>query len=72
MGRSGIRFRASACLPVGRLMEVSVNWPVALHGTCPLQFVAVGHVVRSSGTTVVLKIERYQFKTRGRALARTA
>ena len=72
MARGGIRFQSSAPPSQGRLLEVSVNWPVALEGTCPLKLVAVGRVVRSHGDIAVLRIEKYQFKTRGRALARTA
>lgn len=67
MGRGGVLFTSAAPPAQGRLVEISVNWPVALNGTCPLKFVAVGHVVRSSGTLAAVKIERYQFKTRGRA-----
>ena len=67
MGRGGVLFSTPVPPPQGRLLEVSVNWPVALGGTCPLKFVAVGHVVRSTGTMAAVKIERYQFKTRGRA-----
>ena len=72
MARGGICFQTSTPPSQGRLLEVSVNWPVALEGTCPLKFVAVGRVVRSSADTAVLRIEKYQFKTRGRALGRTA
>lgn len=67
MGRGGVLFSTPVPPSPGRLLEVSVNWPVALDGTCPLKFVAVGHVVRASGTTAAVRIERYQFKTRGRA-----
>jgi len=69
MGRGGLLFTTPVPLAAGRLLEVSVNWPVALDGVCPLKFVAVGHVVRSSGTMAAVKIERYQFKTRGRLSA---
>jgi hypothetical protein len=68
MGRGGVLFTSAAPPTAGRLVEISVNWPVPLNGTCPLKFVAVGHVVRSTGTLAAVKIERYQFKTRGRAV----
>ena len=54
------------------MLEVSVNWPVALDGTCPLKLVAVGYVVRSTGDIAVLGFEKYQFKTRGRVGKSTA
>ena len=50
---------------MGRLIEVAVDWPVRLDGACRLQFVAVGKVVRSEAGKAAVRIERYQFKTRG-------
>jgi hypothetical protein len=65
IGSGGILFTTEERLPMGRPVEVSVNWPVRLDGTCPLQFVAVGKVVRSENTAAAVQIERYEFKTRG-------
>lgn len=65
IGSRGILFTTQERLPVGRLVEVSVNWPVRLGGDCPLQFVAVGKVVRSEATKAAVQIARYEFKTRG-------
>ena len=72
MGRGGVLFSTPAPPSAGSMLEVSVNWPVALDGTCPLKIVAVGRVVRSSGTLAAVRIERYQFKTRGRAASQPA
>lgn len=69
MSRNGLLFATETELTAGRLLEISVNWPVALNGTCPLKLVAVGHVVRSGGGKAAVRIERYQFKTRGRSAA---
>ena len=44
----GILFTTQEKLPIGRMVELSVNWPARLHGTCPLKFVAIGRVIRSS------------------------
>ncbi len=66
MSRSGVLFTTEKDLAAGRLLEISVNWPVALNGDCPLKLVAMGHVVRSGPGSAAVKIERYQFKTRGR------
>jgi hypothetical protein len=65
IGSGGILFTTEQRLPVGRLVELAVNWPVRLGGVCPLQFVAVGKVVRSEATKAAVQIERYEFKTRG-------
>ena len=64
MGSGGILFTTEDTLPVGRRVEVSVNWPVKLDGICPLQFVATGRVIRSNAHTAAVRIEKYEFRTR--------
>ena len=64
IGSGGILFTTEQQLPLGRLVEVSVNWPARLGGTCPLQFVATARIVRSEPTQCAVRIERYEFKTR--------
>ena len=60
----GILFTTSHPLPVGRLVEISMHWPAQLNGTCPLQFVAAGRVVRSERDRAAMRIQRYEFRTR--------
>ena len=64
IGSGGILFTTDEKLALGRMVEVSVNWPARLDGTCPLQFVATGRVVRSESDKAAVRIERYEFKTR--------
>lgn len=64
MGSSGILFTTQEKLPLHHMVEISVNWPARLGGTCPLQLVATGRVVRSEADKAAVKIERYEFKTR--------
>ena len=61
----GILFTTEQRLPLGRTVELSVSWPARLGGTCPLKFVAVGRVVRSEVDRAAVRIERYEFRTRG-------
>ena len=69
----GILFTTNERLPTGRMIEISVNWPARLDGTCLLQLVATGRVVRSDAATAAVRIERYEFKTRSSsAFAATA
>jgi len=68
-GSRGILFTTGEKLPVGYLVELSVNWPARLDGTCPLQFVATGRVVRSDATRAAVRIVRYEFRTRRGAAA---
>jgi hypothetical protein len=67
MGSGGILFTTEEKLPLGRMVEVSVNWPARLDGNCALQFVATGRVVRTDGHRAAVRIERYEFKTRSSA-----
>lgn len=69
IGSGGILFTTEERLPMGRQVEISVNWPARLDGTCPLKFVAVGRVVRSEPGQAAVRIERYEFRTRGQAAA---
>ena len=64
IGSGGILFTTEDKLPIGRMVELSVNWPARLDGICPLQFVATGRVVRSDALIAAVRIERYEFKTR--------
>ena|ERR1017187_1604783 len=64
IGSGGILFTTDERLPIGRMVELSVNWPARLDGICPLQFVATGRVVRSEAQRAAVRIERYEFKTR--------
>ena len=69
IGSGGILFTAEGRLPVGRMIEISVNWPARLGGGCPLKFVATGRVIRSDDSTAVMRIERYEFRTRAASVA---
>jgi len=60
----GIQFTTTERLPVGRMVEIAMSWPARLDGICPLQFVARGRVLRSDGETAVVRIQRYEFRTR--------
>jgi hypothetical protein len=64
IGSSGVLFTTEERLPVGRTVELSVNWPARLDGTCPLKFVATGRVVRAEDDRAAVRIERYEFRTR--------
>jgi hypothetical protein len=67
MSSGGVLFTTTERLPPGRMIEISVNWPARLDGTCLLQLVATGRVVRSDAETAAVRIERYEFKTRSAA-----
>lgn len=64
IGSGGVLFTTEQRLPMGRMVEISVNWPARLDGTCPLKFVATGRVIRSEDDRAAVRIERYEFRTR--------
>jgi hypothetical protein len=68
MSGSGIRISIQEPIPIGRILEVSVDWPVRLDETCPLKVVLVGRVVRCEADWAALSILRYEFRTRGSGL----
>ena len=71
-GSGGLLFTTEERLPLGRTVELSVSWPALLGGKCPLQFVATGRVVRSENNRAAVKIQRYEFRTRGGPSAATS
>ena len=50
----------------GGILFTTEDWPAQLNGNCPLKFVAVGRVIRSQPGQAAVRIERYEFKTRGK------
>jgi len=64
---NGILFAAETPLPQGRRVELAVSWPAQLNGKCPLKLVARGKVVRCRGNDVAVEIDKYEFRTQGRA-----
>jgi hypothetical protein len=64
IGSGGVLFTTEQRLPLGRQVELSVNWPARLDGTCPLKFVATGRIIRAEDDYAAVRIERYEFRTR--------
>ncbi len=68
MSSSGIFFSTEEALQLGRRVALSVEWPARLNGTCPLKLVAAGPIVRSERRRAAMRIQRYEFRTRGSSL----
>ena len=60
---SEVVFTADHPLPIGAV-ELALDWPFRLDGTCPLQVVVFGHVLPGSDQAVTVRIERHEFRTR--------
>jgi PilZ domain len=65
MSSGGILFTTSEALHPGKRLELAVNWPARLDGTCRLKLVAMGRVVRSDADRAAIVIEHYEFRTQG-------
>ena len=65
---SGLRFTADRPLNPGLKLELFLDWPLMLDSDVELQLIASGVVVRTDGCETVLRIQRHNFKTRGRTV----
>ena len=48
---------------IDEVLEAVVEWPILLNGITPIQFVALGRVVRTADQTFAISIARYEFRT---------
>lgn len=64
----GVWFTTETMLTSGMPIELSMTWPVLLNDSCPMKLMIYGCVVRSNDKGAAVAIERYEFRTQGRAL----
>jgi hypothetical protein len=62
---AGVFFSSENVLTAGMPVELSMNWPVLLHDSCPMKLMIYGCVIRSSQSGSAVAIERYEFRTQG-------
>lgn len=62
---AGILFQTEDPPRAGKRLELSVDWPARLDGTCRLKLVAMGRVVRTSENRAAMAIDQYEFRTQG-------
>jgi hypothetical protein len=72
MSSGGILFDAGRHLPEGLNVELSITWPVLLHNVAPMQLMAAGRIVRSSGWRVAIQTVQHEFRTAGMHPERSA
>lgn len=67
---SGVAFRTAVELAPGASIQASMNWPVTLNKDCLLRMTIEGRVVRTTAAGLaVMTVDRYEFRTGGRASA---
>jgi len=65
----GVWFTTESMLTAGMPVELSMTWPILLNETCPMKLMIYGCVVRSNEKGAAVAIERYEFRTQGRAFS---
>jgi len=68
---SEIRFTTQQLLKLGQKARLAMNWPALLNNVCKMKLEIYGWIVHSEANEAVVKIERYEFRTRGEQLAET-
>jgi len=63
----GLWFTTETMLATGMPVEVSMTWPVLLNDSCPMKLMIYGCVIRSNEKGAAVAIERYEFRTQGKA-----
>ena len=62
---SGVFFETKSTVPSNGPIEVLLNWPFLLEGTCPLKLVMRGRIVRIDAKGVAIKFKHHEFRTAG-------
>jgi len=62
----GVLFEADDVVPAGGQIELAVNWPFLLQGSCCLRLVMRGSILRTDEKTIALKAAFHEFRTAGR------
>lgn len=64
----GVLFEGDDYLPNGGKIELALNWPFLLQGSCGLKLVMRGRIVRRERNKVAVKAEFREFRTVGRSV----
>jgi hypothetical protein len=64
----GVLFEVEEELPNGGKIELALNWPFLLQGSCGLKLVMRGRIVRRERNRIALKAQFHEFRTVGRSV----
>jgi len=65
-----VRFTTQQPLKQGQEIRLAVNWPALLDNTCRMKLDISGSIVHTEPGEAAVKIERYEFRTRGAPTSR--
>ncbi len=60
----GVVFTTERPLTPGERIELVISWPAQLDGRQALNLVARGQITRCMNTTVAVRVDKYEFRTR--------
>jgi PilZ domain len=61
----GVLFEADGVLPPNGPIELALNWPFLLHGSCNLKLVIRGRIVRTADRAIAIRADFHEFRTAG-------
>ena len=61
----GVLLEANESLATGGPIDLFIRWPIRLEGTCPLNLVISGRIIRSDSRGVAIKANHHEFRTAG-------
>ena len=61
----GVLFEADGLLPTSGPIELALNWPFLLHGSCSLKLVIRGRIVRTDDKATAIRADFHEFRTAG-------
>lgn len=61
----GLVFTTTETFEPGQVVEAFIDWPMLLDGCVRLTLFVEGVVVRSAGNRTAMRIDKYEFRTRG-------
>jgi hypothetical protein len=64
LSSSGVLFESPQILPLGRRLDLFLDWPVRRHDQVDMVLFILGRIVRRSGTSVGVEILKYEFRSR--------
>ena len=64
IGSGGVLLKPDRLLPVGKQIQVFIDWPALLDQRCPLRLVITGRTLRSNDAGTAIGIIRYEFRIR--------
>jgi hypothetical protein len=65
LSRKTICFYCDSPPPNGADVELRIEWPFLLQDVCPLELRVWGQVIRGDPDSAVIRMVRYEFRTRG-------